>query len=702
MWKLLAQYSAPRAAKPREMDRSTRPLHHISVSELAGVGPKRTSELQQLGIRTVRDLLYFFPSRFETYSAPRPIHSVAAGEVVTLQGQTKNRAQTSYFGDNRSRTYLTLADRSGEITAIWFNQAFRGRVLVRNQDMWVRGKVEVFRQSKQIIVIESGTGRAPEPGLKAFYPLRQSISQGHYRSLVRGALQSLIQNGIEDFFSQGFCSQFNILPLSDALRAMHYPSSYQDIDKARRRFAFEEAWRNRLFSLGQEDMGLGKAYVGDREMLCSWKSSLPYNLTQAQERCIAEISGELGSDAPMRRLLQGDVGSGKTAVAAAAALQVISAGYQVAFLAPTDILAKQHCASLDKLLPAEIPLHLLTASVSAETRKAAIEAGENGLAGLWIGTHALLSERMKLTNLGLVVVDEQHRFGVRQRQKLLEGRSPVPDLLCLSATPIPRTLQLAMYGDMAMSTLDEYPAGRIEIKTTWIQKKQRWQPFVHFCQGEIAAGNKIFWVCPSIDAEDSGLASLMQRLPFLRKSLNTAITVVHGQASDTEKDNAMQDFLSGESSVLLATTVIEVGLDQPRATVMVIENAERFGLAQLHQLRGRVGRSNLPSYCVLISGTVEQLLDDMQPSLSEVATKRLHTLVARSDGFALAALDLELRGPGEVLGTAQSGFASYAVGQELLSEEDLSNIDACLSLLGAKEIAEAQERLQKADDDASL
>ena len=696
-----AQFSVLHGQSKREMGKPMRLLHHISVSELAGVGPKRTSELRNLGIHTVRDLLFFFPSRYEAYTAPRPIHSVASGEMVTLQGKVKQPAQTRFIGENRSRTQVTLADRSGEITAIWFNQAFRGRIMVRDQDLWVRGKVDIFRQSKQIVVQECGAGKAPMPGLKAFYPLKQLIGQGHYRTLVKQAVELLIQNSIEDRFAAELCSRFGILSLSDAIQFMHHPQGFPDIDKARRRFAFEEAWATRVASFLHDDSGsgLGSARVCSKDILDCWRASLPYSLTQAQERCIAEIETELYRELPMRRLLQGDVGSGKTAVAAAAALYVVSAGYQVAFLAPTDILAKQHCASLAKLLPAQLPLHLLTASVSSETRKSAIEAGQNGDAGLWIGTHALLSERMKLAHLGLVIVDEQHRFGVRQRQKLLEGRSSIPDLLCLSATPIPRTLQLAMYGDMAMSTLDEYPAGRLEIKTTWIQNKQRWQPFISFCQQEIAAGNKMYWVCPSIDGEDSGLASLTQRLPFLQRHLKTHVSVVHGQAREADKDSAMQGFLNGESSVLLATTVVEVGLDHPRATIMVIENAERFGLAQLHQLRGRVGRSDIPSYCVLIAGTVEQLLEDQQPDLTDVATKRLHTLVSRSDGFALAALDLELRGPGEVLGTVQSGFTASPLGQELLSEEDLGNIDAYITTLDSVALAAEWIRSQEIVED---
>lgn len=668
------------------------------VSELKGVGPKRRQLLGELGLHTFGDILAFIPFRYHQTGSVQLIGDLQPEATGLLEVEVAETARISYLGGKRSLLQAKVRDESGSALASWFNQPYRRQQLVKGTRIWLRAQVQIYHGQRRLQVQETGLGEAPPPGLHAVYALRGRLKQGDYRKLIRQVLAAMPPLDRDDPWSEAELQQWHLPKLQEAIRSLHQPNQVAELDAARRRLAFDEVASERVLGRGLLQDERGWTLPGDGEDERAWQSTLPYPLTKAQQRCIAEIYGDMRDEKPMRRLLQGDVGSGKTAVAAAALCRAVASGAQAVLLAPTEILARQHVAGLRKLLPASVPLYLSIASQSGAERREVLRSSRSEEAAVWVGTHALLSDRLPFPRLGLVIVDEQHRFGVMQRQKLLQKRCPLPDLLCLSATPIPRTLALALFGDMAVSSLDEMPPGRVAVKTTWLRSERRLAGFFDFCRREFAAGHKLYWVCASIEADDeSDLASVQERAPILREIWpEQEPLLLHGRLSESEKEGAMQSFLTGDAPLLLGTTVVEVGVDQPLATVIVIENAERFGLAQLHQLRGRVGRSDLPSYCVLIAGSLEQLRRGETPSLSDTAEQRLQALCDSSDGFELARLDLQLRGPGEVFGLAQSGFGESFALKRPLDLPDLHCIDSHIESLKRDEIAALSEKLQRA------
>ncbi|MCL2498673.1 MAG: DEAD/DEAH box helicase, partial [Symbiobacteriaceae bacterium] len=569
--------------------------------------------------------------------------------------------------------------------AVWFNQAFRKNQFSPDHLIWLYAKYEPYLTSRRLIVRECGRGRVPPSSLIPHYIVPSALSQLQYLQVVRQGIATLRQSDAFDPWPEELLTKWNLLPLGEALAQLHEPSNAAQLEAARQRLSFDQTVCERASGLLQRNSHPGTPLRGTAVLEAAWRDALPYTLTTDQERCIQEILREMAGTVAMRRLLQGEVGSGKTVVAVAACLRTIASGKQAALLAPTEVLARQHYQTLSKMLPAWCPVHLIVGGSSYD----ADDMAATQTPGLWVGTHALLQEKRNLPQLALLVVDEQHRFGVSQREQLLQGRQPTPHLLCLSATPIPRSLALTLYGDLSLSTLAQLPSGRKPVRTIWLQQPERLEAFFSFCHQEFSNGHKLYWVCPAIDADpELGLATVQERAPVLNHIWQDyQVLILHGKQPDNERQRVLQEFLYGAGEILLGTTVVEVGLDQPLATVMVIENAPRFGLAQLHQLRGRVGRSHRSSYCVLLGGTLEQLQQGEEPILGEAAVARLRALCDSNDGFELARLDLELRGPGEVFGIAQSGFtASFALSWPL-GDVHREYIEEYLGILTPEELA---------------
>ncbi len=628
-----------------------------SLAELKGVGPTRLRAMADLGITTVYDLLTVFPRRYEDR---RQITQLGA-----LRGETLVTVQTRVLPGIRQRrtgrvtvTQVPVADDTGKALAIWFNQPYMAKNLQPNRTVTLTGTAQWRSGSWQIAVREySLTANSSAPGIIPFYRVPHGVSQKLWRDLIQQALL-LAEQELLDQWPTEWLAAFELPRLASAFRALHFPRDWQELARGRARLIFDELM---ILRLTQSERRLQEGQAGHAhdpvpDLLDRLVGRLPFGLTKAQKRAIDETLSDMESPSPMRRLLQGDVGSGKTVVAAAAILKAAASGRQAVLLAPTELLAEQHHRTLTKWLqPLGIEVTLLSGGMKAKDRSELVKAVSDRRVPVIVGTHAILQETVEIPELSLVVVDEQHRFGVAQRRKLLE-RVPSPDLLAISATPIPRSLALVLYGEMAVSVLDEIPPGRTPIKTYWIGP-EREQGLLDFCCREMAVGHQIYWVCPSIaSAEDDGddaSASVEGRLSTLSTAWSSyRVAALHGKMTASEKDHLMRAFARGEVQAIVATTVIEVGVDVPSATVMVIEEADRFGLAQLHQLRGRVGRGTAPSYCALL-GT---------PRTKE-AEERLRTIEKTTDGFVIAQADLTLRGPGEVLGTSQHGFGDLLVNQ---------------------------------------
>lgn len=630
------------------------------VTVLPGVGPQRAQQLAALGVTTVRDLLFLVPRRYADYSQVVPIgrlgRLVRIGEEVTCTviGEVAH-LEVRETTTRRRYVAVELRDETGSIPVVWFNP-YIARQLSVGKQIAVSGRLErigsiVRFRNPEWEPVDAGLQQAGR--IVPIYPLTQGLYQRQLRQLTRTALNFTLSE-IRDPLPQAIRERYRLAALPWALEQLHYPESLQAADEARRRLAFDEFLVLQL-SLVQRRLAwraqAGRAIPLDRELLERFLASLPFQLTTAQRRALEEILADLADSHPMSRLLQGDVGSGKTVVAAAAALLVHRAGFQTAILAPTEILAEQHFRTLTRLYNGlsgkKRPLiALLTGSTPERDRNAILAGLASGALSLIVGTHALLEERVQFRELAFAVIDEQHRFGVLQRHAL-RSKGENPHVLVMTATPIPRSLALVLHGDLDLSIIDELPPGRQAVKTFVIPGKNRTRAYA-FVRREIERGHQAFVICPLVEESEAIEAKAataeyerLQRqiFPDLRLGL------LHGRMTAREKDVVMTQFRDGEIDILVSTAVVEVGIDIPNATVIVIEGAERFGLAQLHQFRGRVGRGSDPSYCLLISDAE-----------SELARQRLEAVASTTDGFRLAEIDLELRGPGEFLGTRQSGL----------------------------------------------
>lgn len=624
------------------------------VTVLPGVGEGRARQLAALGVQTIEDLLYLLPHRYKDYSRVQTIASVLFHREYTVKG-TVSKVEQERTRTGKTMVSAEIADATGRIRVSWFNP-YIARQLQPGMSIAISGRVEqqrgtlCFRNPEWEPLDDEllHTGR-----VVPIYPLTRNLYQKQVRNLTRAALTAALPL-VDDPLPEEARRRNGLLPLRDALECMHYPRSEQEQQEARMRLAFDEFLILQIGLVRRKaewQTQTGHAFTGNERLLALFEECLPYQLTAAQSRSLGEIMGDMVSQRPMSRLLQGDVGSGKTVVGAAVALVATAEGFQSALLAPTEILAEQHYRNLVNLytvLPeSERPrLALLTGSVTGRERAAIDEGLRARTIDLLIGTHAILEERVEFDRLGLAIIDEQHRFGVIQRA-MLRDKGYNPDVLVMTATPIPRSLALVVHGDLDVSIIDELPPGRQPIDTQWIESDQRREAY-RFLRRQVEAGRQAFIIYPLVE-ESEAIDAKAATVEFERLSRETfpelRLGLLHGRMRPAEKDEVMSRFRDHQIDILVSTSVVEVGIDVPNATVMLIEGADRFGLSQLHQFRGRVGRGGARSYCILVA-------DDV----SEDGQRRLNALVDTMDGFRLAEIDLEIRGPGEFFGTRQSGI----------------------------------------------
>lgn len=621
---------------------------NLPVSEIKGVGPKTAELLRGAGLFTVKDLIYFLPRKHEDFSKVTPITAVRPGKVtvrVTVEAVKTRRVRRGMH-----ITEATLVDKTGKMAAVWFNQSYRAKQLETSDEFYMSGDFGLQYKKYQLTnpSVEKVTGM--QVNTDRVLPIYREI-KGVKSHLLRKLLDELrpVIAMIPETLPPDIIAREKLLSHADALVTLHFPKKIEQVEKARERLGFEELFELSLAATlnKQANSKLTGWHVPfEVEVAKRFVTQLPFELTNAQRKAAWDIFQSFTKATPMNRLLQGDVGAGKTVVAGFAAYKVAQCGMQTAIMAPTEILAGQHAKTLQKLLsPFNISVALLTGSVKKKMKQELYERIAKGEVDIVVGTHALIQDAVQFHKLGFVVIDEQHRFGVEQRQKLLHKSEHMPHLLAMTATPIPRSLALTVYGELDVSILNELPAGRKPIETRIWSPASRTQLYEKIDE-ELTKGRQAYVVCPLIDeSPDNELKSVEAEYKKLRQSelKHRRIGLLHGKLKADDKDEVMRQFAAHELDILVSTTVIEVGVDVPNATVMMIDGADRFGLAQLHQLRGRVGRSDHQSYCYLV------------PSTTTKPSQRLQELEKSNDGFYLAEVDLQLRGPGEVYGRAQHG-----------------------------------------------
>lgn len=622
------------------------------VRYLKGVGPKTAERFEKLGILTLSDLLCHYPRRYLDFSKPYSIAEAPADTECVVKAEVFAKPGGRILPGGRRMERITAGDDVSSLEITWFNNPYAAQKLELGQEYYFQGIVTGGMLRRQMVNPQVRTdAQVKSSPFEAVYPQTEGLTSSAIAKCVRQLLPHA--ELLPDPLPSEMLKKYRLLSKADAVRAIHCPTTEEEAFAARRRLIYEELLVLQLGIGRMKNHGAASTGAPMKKADASpfWES-LPFSPTGAQRRAVEEILTDMSGETSMNRLLQGDVGSGKTLVAAAAIWACIRAGYQAALLAPTEILASQHAENLNRLLsPFGMRVALLTGGMKAAARRTTLAAIRDDEADLIVGTHAILSEGVEFARLGLAVVDEQHRFGVRQRGLLAE-KAANPHLLVMSATPIPRTLGLLMYGDLDISILDELPPGRKPVKTRCITGKKR-ADLYGFLDREIDSGRQVYIVCPAIeDAGGSGLNAVKSYYEDIAKAYlpDRRVGLMHGKLKPKEKAEVMDDFKSGRLDALVSTTVIEVGVDVPNATVMVIENAERYGLSALHQLRGRVGRGAAESWCFLVSDNA-----------SESVQKRLKFLCSTSDGFAVAQYDLETRGPGDFFGSRQHGLPTLQI-----------------------------------------
>ncbi len=711
------------------------------IDDVPNIGPKNAAAFKRLGVRTVRDMLYHFPHRYDDYSSRKTIADLKPGEVETVVAEV---LEIKSFGTRTGRggVELRVGDDSGVLKVSFFGQAWLTKQIREGQRLVLSGKVDLYMGMRQMSSPKwepytedelVHTGR-----LVPVHPLTKGLIDRNARRLIKQVVDQCA-GMVEDHLPLAVRTRAGLIPLADAIAQIHFPTDWAHLTRARQRLGFDEFLFIQLGVLQRKVLWQGEqgyqmpfnAAIHD-----DFRQKLPFSMTGAQQRALEQMFADMARPVPMARLLQGDVGSGKTVVAAAAALQAIANGYQAAIMAPTEILAEQHYKGLRALLgKVRVPragatsaaravgdgetqarqtrmdeikrllgmtpeddaegegvrVALLTGSLGAKERRRVLEAIASGDVDLVIGTHALITESVRYAQLGLAVVDEQHRFGVEQRQRL-KDKGFNPHLLVMTATPIPRTLTLTIYGDLDTTVLDELPPGRQEIRTKWISSSEREKAYRHV-RREVARGRQAFVVCPLVEeSEKVDLPSAEEMYVTLGSEVfpDLRVALIHGRMLPRDKDQVMIEFRDHQYDILVATAVIEVGIDVPNSTTMIIEGADRFGLAQLHQFRGRVGRGAHQSFCVLVSDRD-----------NDVTKQRLEAMENTFDGFKLAEIDLQLRGPGEFFGTRQSGTPDLKIAQladtKLLA---LANAQARLILDDDPHLADPEHAALKAQVDA--
>ncbi len=652
-----------------------------NVQYLKGVGPAKSKALAGLGIFTLDDLLTHYPRRYEDRRKITPVAELVDGEVATVQGTVARIDESS---PRRKLRILKVAigDGTGYIQLTWFNQPYLKRKFSIGQTVIATGKADrsyhywAMNTAEYEILDDAANAVAR---IQPIYKVNEAVPQKFIRGLL-AAMKEMMQ-ALEENLPAQIIAAYGLCSRRDAVLQIHFPEDEEKLQRARYRLAFEElyfiqcgmALLKRRYRAEQK----GVKHLLDSSLTRQVRGRIPFPLTRDQEKALREICFNMEQAVPMQRLLQGDVGSGKTVVAALALTKTVENGYQGALMAPTEILARQHFEALEKLLsPAGIKVVLLTGGLTKKKRELVLEEIENGAADIVIGTHALLQEDIQFHSLGLAVTDEQHRFGVRQRS-LLRQKGACPDVLVMTATPIPRTMMLTVYGDLDVSMIKELPPGRKPVRT-FVRQPDRRDKIYQFVRREIEKGRQAYVVCPLIEMSDTIETASVEELyeeisdTYLR---GVRCGLIHGRLPAEQKKEVMETFYRGELKVLVATTVIEVGVNVPNASIMVVEGAERFGLAQLHQLRGRIGRGEYQSYCILVS-----------QGKSDVTRKRLSIMENTADGFLLAEEDLKLRGPGQFFGTRQHGMPDLKIA-DLVNDIDI--------LLSARKAA--LETIQNAD-----
>lgn len=644
------------------------------LSVLNGVGPRRLALLEKLGLRTIGDLLWFFPRRYEDRRNVRKISGLVPGAASVVIAEARG-CEARSLGAGRRIIKCRLCDGNGALDAVWFNMRGLENSLKEGTRVALYGvpslRGGVFEMTApELEILKEDAGAENFARIIPIYPLTAGIPKNWLRRAVASVVEEYAPQ-IDDPLPHEIIKKRSLISLAEAVRQMHAPDSPESWKAARRRIAYGEllALRLEIESSRAKRAKTGASRATRGPHFRTMMDALPFELTDSQKKAIAEIIGGASTGAQSARLLHGDVGCGKTAVAAAFAAAVCDGGAQCAVLAPTELLAEQLYSRIKKYIAlADDECVLVTSSLRQAERRKAESAIADGRAKIAAGTQALLSEKIKFHNLGAVIIDEQQRFGVRQRQKLLDA-APRAHLLMMSATPIPRTTALALYGDLDITVVDSVPSGRAPVETRLVGYS-RMTDLLRFIAREIIAGGRVYWICPRVEESEGSAVSAVKRCAWLAKKLPPVkIALVHGQMESAKKERALSSFRSGEMSLLVGTTVLEVGVDVPEATVIVIESPERCGLSQLHQLRGRVGRGTRRGLCVLLSDEAEE-------------SERLKKFAATRDGFAIARADLELRGAGELTGVAQHGASGLRVA-DLARDAELVSL-ACED---AKELA---------------
>ncbi|MGP4072616.1 ATP-dependent DNA helicase RecG [Piscibacillus sp. B03] len=627
-------------------------MFHDPVDVIPSVGDKTKEQLELLDITKVGDLLFHFPFRYDFFEL-KPINEIQHDETATIQGQVVSEPNVSYFGRKKSRLTCTLQVGVVAIKAVFFNQAFLKDRIKKGETITVTGKWDMHRLQITVQQLQPKSFNEDQT-IQPIYHSKGNLTTKQIKKLVSYALKSSLEE-VEEMLPEKYLIEYKLPSRRQAIKELHQPSSKTALKHAKRRFIFEELF---IFQLKMQWIkshnrakSKGSSKVYDKQLVEQFIRSLGFTLTNSQNRVLEEILNDLKQPYRMNRLLQGDVGSGKTIVAAVALYATYLSGQQGALMVPTEILAEQHEESLKELFGDLLNVELLTGSVKGKKRRERLESINNGDVDIVVGTHALIQDDTLFKDLGLVIVDEQHRFGVAQR-KTLRDKGLHPDVLFMTATPIPRTLSITTFGDMDVSVIDELPKGRQPIETYWV-KENMMDRVRQFMVSEVNNGHQAYVICPLIEESDQlDIQNAVDVYEELQEELPNHINVglMHGRLNAHEKDEVMRSFAENETQVLVSTTVVEVGVNVPNATLMVIYDAERFGLAQLHQLRGRVGRGYHQSYCILLA----------DPK-GDTGKERMRVMTETTDGFTLSEHDLQIRGPGDFFGKKQSGLPEFKV-----------------------------------------